>query len=122
MERCSPLVNGAVQYLLLRVTSLPMENNGFRERRAKCFSYPDCNYDPASGVATLSYGVDGQVLQEKITFPWAPWPVDASRQAAFFQALELLHLIAGISYYKAGPRAARSSVFTSKLIWPERSS
>ena len=59
-------------------------------------------YDPASGVATLSYELDGQVLQEKITFPWAPWPVDASRQAAFFQALELLHLIAGISYYKAG--------------------
>jgi tRNA(Ile)-lysidine synthase TilS/MesJ len=28
--------------------------------------------------------------------------VDASRQAAFFQALELLHLVAGISYYKAG--------------------
>jgi hypothetical protein len=79
-----------------------MENDGFRQRRAECFSYPGCNYDPASGVATLTYAVDGQVLQEKITFPWAPWPVDASRQAAFFEALELLHLIAGISYYKAG--------------------
>jgi len=50
----------------------------------------------------LSYVVDGRELNEEITFPWAPWPVDASRQAAFFQALEILHLVAGISYYKAG--------------------
>lgn len=71
-------------------------------RQASCFSFSDYQYDSATGEATLSYDVDGRVLQEKITFPWAPWPVDASRQAAFFQALELLHLIAGISYYKAG--------------------
>ena len=79
-----------------------METTEFKDRQANCFSFSDCQYDPATGEATLSYDVDGQILQEKITFPWAPWPVDASRQAAFFQALELLHLIAGISYYKAG--------------------
>lgn len=50
----------------------------------------------------LAYDMDGQALHETLTFPWAPWPPDASRQAAFFQALEILHLIAGISYYKAG--------------------
>lgn len=50
----------------------------------------------------LAYDMDGQTLHETLTFPWAPWPPDASRQAAFFQALEILHLIAGISYYKAG--------------------
>ena len=72
------------------------------DKRAGCFSFSACHYDPASGEAILSYSVDGQALEEKITFPWAPWPVDASRQAAFFQALELLHLVAGISYYKAG--------------------
>jgi len=79
-----------------------MNKAGFTDKRAECFSFSDCHYDPVSGEATLSYSVDGRVLQEKITFPWAPWPVDASRQAAFFQALELLHLVAGISYYKAG--------------------
>jgi len=79
-----------------------MEITEFKDRQANCFSFSGCHYDPASGEATLSYDVDGQVLQEKITFPWSPWPVDASRQAAFSQALELLHLIAGISYYKAG--------------------
>ena len=41
-------------------------------------------------------------LIETITFPHAPWPPEASRQVAFSQALELLHLLAGISYYKAG--------------------
>jgi hypothetical protein len=73
-----------------------------KARQADCFSFSGCHYDAGSGVATLSYDVDGQGLEEKIVFPWAPWPVDASRQAAFFQALELLHLIAGVSYYKAG--------------------
>jgi hypothetical protein len=71
-------------------------------KQASCFSFSACHYDPGSGEATLSYAVDGCELSEKITFPWAPWPVDASRQAAFFRALELLHLVAGISYYKAG--------------------
>jgi hypothetical protein len=79
-----------------------MESNENKNKQANCFSFSGYDFDPASGQATLSYDVDGRKLQEKITFPWAPWPVDASRQAAFFQALELLHLIAGISYYKAG--------------------
>ena len=79
-----------------------MESGGNKDKQAGCFSFSAFHYDPASGTATLSYDIDGRVLQEKITFPWAPWPVDASRQAAFYRALELLHLIAGISYYKAG--------------------
>ena len=71
-------------------------------RQAACFSFADCHYDPGSGAATFSYRVDGTVLQEKINFPRAPWPQDVSRQSAFYRALELLHLVAGISYYKAG--------------------
>ena len=71
-------------------------------KQASCFSFSGFHYEPASGEARLTYDVDGRTLNEIITFPWAPWPVDASRQAAFYQALELLHLIAGISYYKAG--------------------
>lgn len=72
-----------------------------RNRQAKKFAFTAHHYDAASGQATLSYEIDGQKLVETITFPFAPWPSDASRQAAFFQALELLHLIAGVSYYKA---------------------
>lgn len=69
-------------------------------KQAACFSFSSCHYDAASGEAELVYDIDGKSLIEKITFPWAPWPVDASRQAAFYKALELLHVIAGISYYK----------------------
>jgi hypothetical protein len=79
-----------------------MKNTINKEKQASCFSFTGYHYDAVSGRATLSYAVDGQELNEEITFPWAPWPVDASRQAAFFKALEILHLIAGISYYKAG--------------------
>ena len=75
---------------------------GNKNKQAQCFTFSGCRYEPENGRATLSYAVDGLELHEEITFPWAPWPVDASRQAAFLQALELLHLIAGISYYKAG--------------------
>jgi len=83
--------------LVLRKDDTPVSG-----KQASCFSFSGSEYDPARGEARLLYAVDGRVLQETITFPWAPWPVDASRQAAFLQALELLHLIAGISYYKAG--------------------
>ena len=74
--------------------------NGFTNARR--FSFTGHHYDAVTGQATLSYNVDGQNLEEIITFPWSPWPTDASRQAAFLQALEVLHVIAGISYYKAG--------------------
>ena len=84
------------------------------DKQARCFSFSSCHYDSATGEARLVYDVDGRSLTEKITFPWAPWPVDASRQAAFIRALELLHLIAGISYYKAG-LAARIDTGESKV-------
>jgi hypothetical protein len=79
-----------------------LDSTGFKNRQANCFTFSGCEYDPTSGEASLFYDIDGSALQEKITFPRAPWPADASRQAAFYQALKLLHLIAGISYYKAG--------------------
>ena len=69
--------------------------------RAACFKFVECQYDSATGKATLSYDIDGRELHETITFPSSPWPSDASRQAAFLQSLDILHLIAGVSYYKA---------------------
>ena len=71
-------------------------------RDAREFRYGACGYDPASGEATLRYYLDdGPELVERLVFPHAPWPLEASRQAAFEQALVVLHLIAGVSYYKA---------------------
>jgi UDP-N-acetylmuramoylalanine--D-glutamate ligase len=72
-------------------------------REAECFRFLACDYDSATGIARLSYAFDGgPELVERVTFPHAPWPPEASRQASFRRALEILHLVAGISYYKAG--------------------
>lgn len=66
------------------------------------FRFIDCSYDRLTGEARLAYAFDhGEPLVERIVFPHAPWPADASRQAAFERALGLLHLVAGVSYYKA---------------------
>ncbi|KAG1252154.1 hypothetical protein G6F68_011918 [Rhizopus microsporus] len=41
-------------------------------------------------------------MVETITVPGAPFVLDEARAAAVQRALQLLHLIAGVSYYKAG--------------------
>lgn len=72
-------------------------------REAENFHFLECSYDAHSGIARLSYAFDdGPELVEQITFPHSPWPPEAFRQASFQRALEILHLVAGVSYYKAG--------------------
>ncbi len=72
-------------------------------KAARSFSFLSRNFDPLTGAAFLAYRIDdGPELLEKVTFPYSPWPADASRQLAFERALELLHLVAGISYWKTG--------------------
>ncbi|MDR3388710.1 MAG: UDP-N-acetyl-alpha-D-muramoyl-L-alanyl-L-glutamate epimerase [Rudaea sp.] len=71
-------------------------------RQARTFRFISCDYDATSGEASLRYAFDdGPELVERIGFPDAP-PLPAERHAAFAAALRLLHLIAGVSYYKAG--------------------
>jgi hypothetical protein len=67
------------------------------------FRFGTCRYDAGSGEVFLGYQMDeGPELVEKLQFTDAPWPAEKNRQAAFNQALHLLHLIVGVSYYKAG--------------------
>jgi hypothetical protein len=69
-------------------------------RLTKVFRFVRSSY--ADGVAELVYAFDdGEELVERIRFPNAP-AIPAARAAAFDAALKLLHLIAGVSYYKAG--------------------
>jgi hypothetical protein len=69
-------------------------------RQAKAFRFVRCAY--ANGVAELAYAFDDDPeLVERIEFPDAP-ALPSERSAAFEAALRLLHLIAGVSYYKAG--------------------
>jgi UDP-N-acetyl-alpha-D-muramoyl-L-alanyl-L-glutamate epimerase len=71
-------------------------------RRACAFRFIDCGFDPTRSEASLHYAFDDSPeLVERIGFPDAP-TLSGDRQEAFTAALRLLHLIAGVSYYKAG--------------------
>ena len=66
------------------------------------FRFVRCAFDPGTGVASLVYAFDdGPELVETVTVPGAPFALDAARAAAVQRATRLLHLIAGVSYYKA---------------------
>ncbi|HEV7490393.1 MAG TPA: UDP-N-acetyl-alpha-D-muramoyl-L-alanyl-L-glutamate epimerase [Rhodanobacteraceae bacterium] len=69
-------------------------------RRAQRFRFVRRDY--SDGVASLVYAFDdGPELIERIVFPDAP-SLSADWRSAFDAALDLLHLVAGVSYYKAG--------------------
>ncbi|MEO5558841.1 MAG: UDP-N-acetyl-alpha-D-muramoyl-L-alanyl-L-glutamate epimerase [Dokdonella sp.] len=69
-------------------------------RSAKAFRFVRRDY--ADGVASLVYAFDdGPELIERVVFPDAP-VLAPERATAFDAALDLVHLIAGVSYYKAG--------------------
>lgn len=66
------------------------------------FRFVSHGFDPASGTATLVYAFDdGPLMTETVVIPGAPFALDATRLAAVEAATQLLHLIAGVSYYKA---------------------
>lgn len=72
-------------------------------REARWFQFSRCDYDSDEALVRLVYRFEnGSELTERIRFPDAPWPPEPGRQAAFERALHLLHLVAGVSYYKAG--------------------
>jgi len=68
----------------------------------RAFRFTGCAFDPATGVARLAYAFDDSPeLVETVTIPGAPFDLDATRATAVSRALRLLHLVAGVSYYKA---------------------
>lgn len=68
----------------------------------RAFRFVGCHFDADSGVARLAYAFDdGAELVETITIPGAPFALDGARAQSAEQALRLLHLITGVSYYKA---------------------
>ena len=75
--------------------------NGLADpRQAAAFRFVRCSY--ANGETQLVYAFDdGPELIERVLFPHAP-ALPEERRPAFGAALTLLHLIAGVSYYKAG--------------------
>jgi hypothetical protein len=74
----------------------------FQRDAIRVFRFVRCGFDPATGVAQLVYAFDdGPELVETITVPGAPFDLAGARAQASESALRLLHLIAGVSYYKA---------------------
>ncbi|WP_433307451.1 hypothetical protein ACQP2F_10850 [Actinoplanes sp. CA-030573] len=66
--------------------------------------FPSYAFDPQTGVATFDYLLDGPeplAFTETITFPVSQNPAPA----AFHRVLDLLHVVAGVSYYKVGAPA-----------------
>ena len=83
-------------------TAAPFDRDAVR-----CFRFVRCDFEATTGVARLVYAFDdGPELVETVTVPGAPFMAvdgvgDEARQTAVTRALRLLHLIAGVSYYKA---------------------
>ena len=74
----------------------------FRRDEVQAFRFVRCGFDAASGVARLAYAFDdGPELVETVTIPGAPFALEPARAQAVDAAVRLLHLIAGVSYYKA---------------------
>lgn len=77
-------------------------SNSFKREKIKAFRFVRCCFDLQSGVASLAYAFDdGEELVETVQFPGAPFALNDQQKKAADQALKLLHLIAGVSYYKA---------------------
>jgi len=75
----------------------------FQRDAVQAFRFVGCAFDADTGVAKLRYAFDqGPELVETVTFPGAPFALSPERAAAVQRALRLLHLMAGVSYYKAG--------------------
>lgn len=74
----------------------------FDKHQVACFRFVRCGFDAATGVASLVYAFDdGPEMVETISVPGAPFALEPARAQAVQHALQLLHLIAGVSYYKA---------------------
>ncbi|MGV6491272.1 UDP-N-acetyl-alpha-D-muramoyl-L-alanyl-L-glutamate epimerase [Stenotrophomonas rhizophila] len=75
----------------------------FDKHQVAVFRFVRCDFAADTGVARLVYAFDdGPELVETVTIPGAPFVLDGARAEAVQHALRLLHLIAGVSYYKAG--------------------
>jgi hypothetical protein len=67
--------------------------------------FPSYAFDPATGVVTFDYLLDGPSplsFTETVTLPV---PADPAVPEALTRVLDLLHVVAGVSYFKVGAPA-----------------
>jgi hypothetical protein len=65
------------------------------------FRFVGHTWSPATGHVELRYGLDDRPFIETFRFPAADPGIVAARGPAIARAVRLLHLVAGVSYYKA---------------------
>ena len=90
------------------------------------FRFLGHRWSPATGVVELRYALDDRRFTETFRFPAADPGVVAARGPAVERAVRLLHLVAGVSYYKAavppeiavdGPPPAPATARALELLW-----
>lgn len=73
----------------------------FDPSRYASFRFTGWGFDEATATATLAYALDDEIaFEERIQLPAGAAPLDDARRAALDAVLDLLHLVAGVSYYK----------------------
>lgn len=74
----------------------------FNRQRTSVFRFVRHQFDGQTGQLRLVYAFDqGPELVETLIFPQAPFTLSPARARALAQAMHVLHLFAGVSYYKA---------------------
>ncbi|HEX8769046.1 MAG TPA: hypothetical protein VF714_11780 [Jatrophihabitans sp.] len=69
------------------------------------FSCSDLHFDASSGEVALGYLLSGGsgapiTFTERVLFPAPPQPLSDARREAFAAVLRMLHVVAGVSYFK----------------------
>lgn len=72
----------------------------FRPETIDRFRITDLDFDVRVGTAVLRYALDDWCFEERVAFG-PPRAAIAGNDGPLHQALRLLHLVAGVSYYKA---------------------
>ena len=76
--------------------------SSFVPASVRAFRFTGWSADWDAGAVDLRYSLaDAHAFTESYRFPAPAEPLDAARRGALDRAARLLHLVAGISYYKA---------------------
>lgn len=69
--------------------------------KAQLFEFTEASLNYQSGEVRLKFRMDGVKLEERIVFPVPIPKLNPVREQAVSRVLHILHILAGVSYYKA---------------------
>ncbi len=100
----------------------------FQPEAVSALRFDGFSYDEPSATARFEYSFDtGERFTESFRFHGAPTRLDPARRRALLRCLEMLYLVAGVSYYKAavpprielasGPLPESTAAFLEELYF-----